>query len=195
MSVFTYKLKGSNRVLLIIDLTASVIEESITLKAPAIVSCHPPIFKPLQSLSLFNPLQASLLRCAAEGISVFPPHSSLDSVWGGLNDWLVKGFGIGEISALVDEKLDVNGTSEDAEGRLVILDEPVSVKELVGRVKRQLGLLRVQVACPSAVLSNIQTVAICAGSGGSMLVGRGADVYFTGEMSHDEALASVARYQ
>jgi hypothetical protein len=31
---------------------------------------------------------------------------------------------------------------------------------------------------------DIQSVAICAGSGGSMLLGVDADVYFTGEMSH-----------
>jgi len=30
----------------------------------------------------------------------------------------------------------------------------------------------------------IRTIAICAGSGGSMLVGKQADVYLTGEMSH-----------
>ncbi|KAG7440635.1 NGG1p interacting factor 3, partial [Guyanagaster necrorhizus] len=173
------------------SLTPSVVEESITLKAPVIVSYHPPIFKPLQSLTLTNPLQSSLLRCAVEGISVFSPHTSLDSVWGGVNDWLAKGLGPGQISALVGEKLDTSGTSEGAEGRLVFLDEPVSVKELVDRVKWHLGLSQVQVAYPSAVLSDIRTVAICAGSGGSMLVGRDADVYFTGEMSHHEVLASV----
>jgi NIF3 (NGG1p interacting factor 3) len=31
---------------------------------------------------------------------------------------------------------------------------------------------------------DIQSVAICAGSGGSMLLGVDADAYFTGEMSH-----------
>jgi putative NIF3 family GTP cyclohydrolase 1 type 2 len=30
----------------------------------------------------------------------------------------------------------------------------------------------------------VRSVAICAGSGGSMLLGVNADVYFTGEMSH-----------
>lgn len=34
----------------------------------------------------------------------------------------------------------------------------------------------------------ISTVAICAGSGGSMLVGKKADVYFTGEMAHVSSL-------
>lgn len=30
----------------------------------------------------------------------------------------------------------------------------------------------------------VRSVAICAGAGGSMLLGVDADVYFTGEMSH-----------
>ena len=37
----------------------------------------------------------------------------------------------------------------------------------------------------------VSTVAICAGSGGSLLLGVDADVYFTGEMSHHEVLAAV----
>lgn len=36
----------------------------------------------------------------------------------------------------------------------------------------------------SASEMEVQTVAICAGSGGSMLLGHDADVYFTGEMAH-----------
>ncbi|KAK0186763.1 NIF3-like protein-like protein [Armillaria mellea] len=173
----SHKLDGNNRILLTNDLTPSVVEESMALNAPVIVSYHPPILKPLQALTLATPLQASLLRCVTEGISVFSPHTSLDSAWGGC------------------ERLACQracGTSEGAEGRLMVLDEPVSVKELVGRVKRHLGVSQVQVAYPSAVRSDIRTVAICAGSGGSMLVGRDADVYFTGEMSHHNVLASVA---
>ncbi len=37
----------------------------------------------------------------------------------------------------------------------------------------------------------ITTIGICAGSGGSMLLGVDADVYFTGEMPHHEVLASI----
>ena len=39
----------------------------------------------------------------------------------------------------------------------------------------------------------IRTVAVCAGSGGSMFSGVTADVYFTGEMQHHEVLAAVAK--
>ena len=39
----------------------------------------------------------------------------------------------------------------------------------------------------------MQSVAICAGSGASVLSGVQADVYLTGEMSHHDILAAVAR--
>jgi putative NIF3 family GTP cyclohydrolase 1 type 2 len=35
---------------------------------------------------------------------------------------------------------------------------------------------------------DVQSIAICAGSGGSMLLGVDADVYLTGEMSHVRGL-------
>lgn len=42
----------------------------------------------------------------------------------------------------------------------------------------------VQVGYPDTSNRLVGSVAICAGSGGSMLLGHDADVYFTGEMSH-----------
>lgn len=40
-----------------------------------------------RSLKLSNTLQASLLKLSAKGISVFSPHTSLDSIEGGINSW------------------------------------------------------------------------------------------------------------
>ncbi|KAK7051445.1 hypothetical protein VNI00_004419 [Paramarasmius palmivorus] len=153
----------------------------------------------LQALTLASPLQSTLLRCAAEGISVFSPHTSIDSVWGGVNDWLAEGVmdsqSGGTVLALVEEKLSPTGESEGAEGRLVTLEKPISFEVLVSRIKNHLNLSQIQVGRASDVALRsrpVQTIAICAGSGGSMLVGKPADVYFTGEMSHHEVLAAVA---
>lgn len=105
---------------------------------------HPTIFKGLQSFTLANPLQSSLLNCAAEGISVYSPHSALDSVWGGINDWLARGLmetKEGEIKHLVGEKLHpTNGISEGGEGRLLTFHEPITFENLVKRVKSHLKL-------------------------------------------------------
>lgn len=77
-------------------------------------------------------------------------------------------------------------------GRIVTLDEPIPIEELVQRVKKHLSLSQVDVGRPLAQKS-IKSVAICAGAGGTLLSGVDADVYFTGEMQHHEVLGAVAR--
>lgn len=106
---------------------------------------HPPIFKGIQSFTLANPLQASLLECSAEGISVYSPHSALDSAWGGINDWLAQGLiGMEEdgiIKHLGGEIFHpTSGISEGGEGRFVVLHKPISFDKLVERVKSHLKL-------------------------------------------------------
>jgi putative NIF3 family GTP cyclohydrolase 1 type 2 len=90
-------------------------------------------------------MQASLLHCAAQGISVYSPHTALDSVWGGINDWLAEGLmkakSDGEIRTLVAEKLNASsGESEGGEGRIVTLKEPVAISVLEKRIKSHLKL-------------------------------------------------------
>lgn len=121
-------------------MTTAVAEEALNSPTSFIVSYHPTIFKPLSSLTLANPLQSSLLRCAAAGISVYSPHTALDSVHGGINDWLASGLVIpphrGEISILGDELEGGLG----GQGRLVTLPEPVTMGEIERRIKGHLGL-------------------------------------------------------
>ncbi|RDB15727.1 Protein NIF3 [Hypsizygus marmoreus] len=187
-------------VLLTIDLTTSVLSEALGNDTSVIISYHPPIFKGLQSLSLANPLQASLLQCAAQGISIYSPHTALDSVWGGVNDWLAEGIldgkESGKVASLISDKVNAVGTSEGGEGRLVTLHSSIGMEVLERRIKNYLKLSHIQVGYAALStdirLSPIRTIAVCAGSGGSMLVGNKADVYFTGEMSHYEVLAAVA---
>ncbi|KAF8640817.1 hypothetical protein AX17_000466 [Amanita inopinata Kibby_2008] len=182
-------------VMLTIDLTTEVMEETISSTAGVIVSYHPPIFRPLQSLTLSNSLQSSLLKCAANGISVYSPHSALDATYGGVNDWLAEGIlekrENGSVSPLAETDIGPDG----AEGRLVEFVEPITMETLVKRMKGHLKLEHIQIGCPpdsDGPLSFIRTVAICAGSGGSMLKGKQADVYFTGEMTHHDVLAAVS---
>lgn len=114
-----------------------------------------------------------------------------------MNDWLAEGVLEGKengtVSSLVGDKVSAAGVDEGGEGRLVTLHSSISINVLESRIKKQLKLSHIEVGYPTDVrLSPIRTIAICAGSGGSMLMGRTADVYFTGEMSHHEVLAAVA---
>ena len=140
-------------------------------------------------MNLANPLQATLLKCAANGISIFTPHTALDSTWSGLTDWLVRCAGEdGEIKILCNEKFTPEGISEGGEGRIIAFRRPHDMAELEARVKRHLGLSTlhpsIQVAYAASASSTVRSLAVCAGSGASVLLGRQADVYLTGEMSH-----------
>lgn len=125
-------------------MTSSVLSESVAKDTSVIVAYHPTIFKALKSFTLSNSLQTSLLHCAAQGISVYSPHTALDSVWGGINDWLAEGLitkDDGEIRALVAEKLNASsGESEGGEGRIVTFKEPIAMDVLEKRIKSYLKL-------------------------------------------------------
>ncbi|KAG6829103.1 hypothetical protein H0H92_005645 [Tricholoma furcatifolium] len=128
-----------------VSLTTAVLEEAIAQDASVVLSYHPPIFKGLQSLTLKVPLQSSLLQCAAQGISIYSPHTALDSVWGGVNDWLAAGVldghvENGSIASLVGDKVGPAGVTEGGEGRLVTLNSPISMSVLQSRIKKQLKL-------------------------------------------------------
>jgi dinuclear metal center YbgI/SA1388 family protein len=182
----------AKRVVLTIDLTTAVLEETLKVPTALVVTYHPPLFQPITSLTLANPLQASLLKLSAAGTSVFCPHSSLDATWGGINDWLAEGvMGPQKATAKVNILGEIKGEAGGA-GRIVTLDEPIPIEELVQRVKKHLSLSQVDVGRPLAQKS-IKSVAICAGAGGTLLSGVDADVYFTGEMQHHEVLGAVAK--
>lgn len=80
-------------------------------------------------------------------------------------------------------------------GRLVTFDHPQPLTELIERIALGTGNPKgFAVAIPqgqSVEDINIQSVAVCAGSGGSIFKGVDADLLFTGELSHHEALAAT----
>ncbi|RTG86422.1 uncharacterized protein DC041_0006861 [Schistosoma bovis] len=93
----------------------------------------------------------------------------------------------------------IQKTSEEGCGRLVTLQFPVHLKAIIAAYKKFLNIGHLTVApglgktldCP------IKTVAVCAGSGGSLLcqtpASFAADLFITGELSHHDRLEAVSR--
>ena len=82
------------------DLTEPVLEEAISLNANFIVSYHPPIFVPLKSLTTATFKERVILKAIEAHIAVYSPHTALDAVGGGVNDWLAAGVGEGKVKPL-----------------------------------------------------------------------------------------------
>ena len=171
------------RVRTCIDMTMSVVAEAVANKDNLIVTYHPQLFSATQSLSLAS--HEPLLTCAFNGISVFSPHTALDSVDNGINDAMLTAF------EGLEKSREACSIREDLTkiGRVVMLEEPIHVEEAVKLIKKHLGLSHVRVANPG--LTHIKSVAVCAGAGVSVVKGVNADLYWTGEMSHHDVLACL----
>lgn len=172
-------------ILLTIDLTQAVTEEAIAKKSNVIMAYHPFIFRGLKSITQVDPQQKSLIKLIKNGISVYSPHTAVDSAKGGVNDFLADGIASGFVE-LSREPIKKDKVAEGCgAGRIITLQEEVSLNDLIANVKKSLGLKFVQVARGE---KKIKTIAICAGSGGEVFKGVDADVFYTGELSHHEAL-------
>ncbi|KAM6964248.1 NIF3-like protein 1 [Tautogolabrus adspersus] len=261
-------------VLLTNDLTEAVMDEAEALSCDLIISYHPPLFRPIKRLVQKDWKQRLAIRAVEAGIAIFSPHTSWDSVKGGVNDWLVGGLGSGQVlvlsqalgSASHSHKLgfmvknteEVNNIMEEmkacdsgttlqhavnrpdgsgiqvsltctdsaltpsvqtllrhnapslslsilklekpplpghGQGRLSVLEQPVTVATAIQKMKSHLGLshLRLALGSGQTLESSVSTVAVCAGSGASVLSGVKADLYITGEMSHHEVLDAAAK--
>lgn len=80
-------------ILLTNDLTDAVMEEAEAMSCDLIISYHPPLFRPIKRLVQKDWKQRLAVRAVEARIAIFSPHTSWDSVKGGVNDWLVGGLG------------------------------------------------------------------------------------------------------
>ena len=89
-----------NSVLLTTDLTEEVMTEAEGNGVGLVISYHPPIFHPLKRLTQCSARERTVVRALEQRMAIYSPHTSLDSLEGGVTDWLLSGLGEGRISAL-----------------------------------------------------------------------------------------------
>lgn len=173
------------RILLTIDCTSAVASEAIRSRAELVVAYHPPIFAPLSELTPADPAQRRLLALIEARIALYSPHTALDAVDGGVNDWLaegVRGDQAGEIAPI-----------PDGPGRLLTFKQPQTLTRIRGQVTAFLKTPYLRVAQPNGKARPIRKIAICAGAGISAIESTEADLYLTGEMKHHDTLSSIER--
>lgn len=255
-------------VLLTIDLNVKIVEEAIKKRAQFIIAYHPLIFTPIKSLSPDRWKDKAILMCIENRITVYTPHTALDAVKGGINDWLISTFvnsdennkirpityssnksstsclevllqeaqetvaeavkdinnvtmtDYGNASTdvkvtcddktlpMVVEKLAQNNFTQVCSrvtklvpapipgigmGRIVTFASPLPLYEVVQRTKTHLDLSYIRLALSPKHTrdTKVDSIAVCAGSGSSVLKECTADVWITGEMSHHEVLDAI----
>lgn len=171
------------------DLTETVLKEAVDRNTDLIISYHPPIFQALKRITQKSWKERIVSICLENRIALYSPHTSWDSVHGGINDWLINSLPV------VDSKpITPNPTNmENGAGRMGTLTQFITLQEAVNRIKSHIGVnnLHVSFVNGANLDTNISSVAVCAGSGASLLKNIPVDLYVTGEMSHHEVLDAV----
>lgn len=81
-----------HNILLTIGLTEKIVQEAIRKRAQFIISYHPPIFHPVKKLNPDKWMEKAILLCVEHKIAIYSPHTALDAIKGGINDWLISSF-------------------------------------------------------------------------------------------------------
>lgn len=183
-------------VLLTNDLTIAVAEEAIQKGARVIISYHPFLFRGIKSVSLNDPHQRILLQLVQNNIAVYSPHTALDAADGGINDWLadmLNSLDENSKRSVVQPIAKPEGYISAAVGygRRVDFSRAFGIHDVVGAFAKALDMKYMSVATPKAAEKPIKSVAVCAGSGSGVLKDCDADLLFTGEMSHHDALKAT----
>ena len=180
-----------SRIACAIDCTPAVAAETLNEDVDLLISYHPPIFGGLKRLTHADPMARALISLIRSGVHVYSPHTALDAVSGGVNDWLLEGFGPLTSSVPLEPS---SADPTTGHGRLAELSTPRSPEDTLAAIRTHLGLPALWWMEPVKGPTQIQTVAVCPGAGGSLLSElSGVDLVLTGEMRHHDQLALAGR--
>lgn len=166
--------------LLCVDVTPDIIGEAAEKGCNLVISHHPLFFKGVKQLTGATLQQQTAIKAVKNDIAVYSAHTNLDNAPEGVNRCFAEMLGLEGITPLVA----CDGGGAGATG---IYPEGITAEELVERVKRVCGSPVVRCTTPPS--SRLRRVALCGGSGGSMIadaIATGADAYITSDVRYHD---------
>ena len=166
-------------VILALDCTPSLVDEAVRCGADMIVTHHPLIFSGLKKISPEDQVGLAVIKAVRAGISVYAAHTSADKVIRGVSGAMAARLGLENVRILSDEG---DGTGLGVVGDLPV---PLTADQALALVKERFSLPVVKASRP--VGGMISRVAMCGGSGGSLIgeaLRSGAQLYISGDISY-----------
>ncbi|MCF0172501.1 MAG: Nif3-like dinuclear metal center hexameric protein [Bacteroidales bacterium] len=162
------------------DCTPELISEAERRGADMIVTHHPLIFKGVKNIYPDNWLGATIGAAVSKGIVVYAAHTNADKAAGGVSDLMAARLGLTGCEPLSPEGLGVVGN----------LPAAMSAEDFIAMVKERFSLKVIRHSRPGGP---IRRVAVCGGSGGSLIScaeASGADAYVSADFSYHEFFAN-----
>jgi dinuclear metal center YbgI/SA1388 family protein len=166
-----------NHILLTIDVTEDVVAEARDKSIDLIISHHPLILDP-DEISDIQTKRIQLRKKMEENnIALYVAHTNADIAQGGVNDSLVKVIGLQNVQSFGVEKMARKGN----------LTTQISLSEFVNLLKDKLPQVKSSIQVSGKLESKISKVALCGGSGSSLLEEvrkEDVDVFVTADLKH-----------
>ena len=96
------------RIRIALDPLPEVIEKACRDNIDLLITHHPLLFRPLKSLNFSTPVGKIIRMVLENKTAIFSAHTNLDSVQGGINDFLSEKLGLLNIKVLQEAKNDDN---------------------------------------------------------------------------------------
>ena len=176
------------KILLALDCTMEVIAEAKAKGCNFILTHHPLLFIKPRTITTGTLVGKKIIELIKNDINVYSSHTNLDSVKGGLNDIATEILGFVKYKIIEPSKKTCSQECTDGIGRLVTLDNPIRLEELLGNVKKTYEAEFIRYVGNHNDL--IKTIAIINGSGEDFFyesVKLGADCIITGDTKYHGA--------
>jgi dinuclear metal center YbgI/SA1388 family protein len=175
------------RVLLAVDPVSAVVDEVLETGADLLVTHHPLLLTAVHGVPADDPKGRVVHRLIRGGAALFVAHTNADRAPdGGVSDALAAAVGLTDTGPLEP----VNAGSAAGLGRVGRLPRALPLSQFAADVAAALPVTAGGVRVAGDPAGRVQTIAVCGGSGGSLIEAAreaGADVLLTSDLRHHPA--------
>ena len=175
-----------------LDATTEVIEHAIEFGADMIITHHPLIFSPLETVTDKDFIGKRIVKMIQNDISYYAMHTNYDVEK--MADLAAMIFELQDIRVLETTIPESEDRCEMGIGKIGTLKEALTLEKCGEFVKERLGIDGVKISGDKDKV--IKTFAICPGSGKDTVdaaIEKGADVLVAGDMGHHTAVDALER--
>ena len=179
--------RAVRKILFAVDPTREVIDEALEWGADLLLTHHPLLLKPVNSVAASTFKGEAVHRLIEGGCALLTVHTNGDSAVGGVSDVLADAFGLRNVAPLVPA---AEGLPEEGIGRIGELPEVLSLADFAERVFGILPAVAGGVRVAGDADGLVRRVAVCGGAGDSLfdaVRAHRADVYVTADLRHHPA--------
>jgi dinuclear metal center YbgI/SA1388 family protein len=180
------------RLLVALDPGSATLREARDLVCQCLVTHHPLLFQPLKAVRADHFPGNLVIAALLGGIHLIAAHTNVDTARDGTNEVLGERLSVGQMEPLESDQARIGEDRYGGMGRVGLLPERMTFAELVAKTGDALGGVPVRAVGDATM--QVARVALCSGSGGSLLeqaIRAGVDVFITGDIKYHDAQRAV----